>query len=270
MFLRSLERFINDATSFATAGASRLQRLSMHLTHLRSLQRNSRNANALYVWIPKTAGTTLNSVLADQGGQTLLSASDAERYFRNRGIVTFGHMSVRHLRAAGIITERFYSSSWKFAFVRNPFDRAVSLFEYLRAIGTLPPLTSFSLFCKYINEHAYERIGAFNHVGLNQLNPQLAWITNDAGEVFTDYIGRFENFENDIRVVFDALRIPVVKQRVTHANRSTRHPTQSYYGDAEVQIIRDAYECDFEAFGYSAIPPWEVKRSIVTNRLHGD
>jgi hypothetical protein len=254
------ERILNAAARTVASRAERLQAFATHLEQRRLKHRNAVNPNALLVWIPKTAGTSLNTLLTDAGGQALFTISDARRYFRNRGIVTFGHIGIPQLRAAGVLQDHFYNSALKFAFVRNPFDRAVSLYEYSRAIAKIPPTMSFSIFCRMLKERAYEDVGDYNHVGLSQLNPQLKWLAGSNGELCIDFLGRFESLDQDISRLMRQLNLPVTPAPIPRANTSSRQPIESYYGDAEVEAIQTAYRCDFDAFGYSAIPRWELDR----------
>jgi len=258
---RRLERILNATGWRLGASAQRLLNLAQHLQQRRQKKRNAANPNALLVWIPKTAGTSLNTLLANAGGQTFLSIQDARRYFRNRGIVTFGHISIPHLREAGIVTDEFYNSALKFAFVRNPFDRTVSLFEYSRLIGKIPPSMGFPTFCQMLKDHAYEDIGDYNHLGLSQLNPQVRWLIGAKGGLCVDFVGRFENFADDIQIVMRRLNLSVASGAIPHANRSQRMATESYYCDAQIDAVQHAYRCDFEAFGYSLIPRWELQRA---------
>ena len=258
---RRLERVLNATARRLGASAQRLSGLAQHLEQRRVKKRNAANPNALLVWIPKTAGTSLNSLLTKAGGQTFLSIHEARRYFRNRGIVTFGHISIPHLREAGIITDEFHNSALKFAFVRNPFDRAVSLFEYSRLIGKIPSSMGFPTFCQMLKDHAYEDIGDYNHLGLSQLNPQVRWLIGAKGELGVDFVGRFESFADDMQIVLRRLNLSVENGAIPHANRSQRMATESYYCDAEIEAVQHAYRCDFEAFGYSLIPRWELERA---------
>ena len=95
----------------------------------RQAHRNRANPDAIFIWVPKTAGNSLYSVLQRNGAQNLRDESRIARYFENRGIVTFSHIRVLDLVRAGYVTERYWNSAWKFAFVRNPYARAVSLFQ---------------------------------------------------------------------------------------------------------------------------------------------
>ncbi|CAN0380302.1 unnamed protein product, partial [Ectocarpus sp. 4 AP-2014] len=158
---------------------------------------------------------------------------------------------------SGLLDAAYYSASWKFAFVRDPFDRAVSLFEYLHKLERLPPSTSFSTFCCYINRSEYEPVGLINHDGLSQLNPQVAWLKDDSGNLIADFIGRFEALLDGVDVVMNKLNVPVEKRSLGHHNSSGRKVAlSSYYGPSEIEIIQRVYHDDFESFGYPLVPDW--------------
>ncbi|MCA9235961.1 MAG: sulfotransferase family 2 domain-containing protein [Planctomycetales bacterium] len=256
MFRKSVEFSLRVAASAAWRTSKRLRSRRDFVAQRGQAAANRKNPNAVYIWIPKTAGTSLNCILTACGGQTLLCVDDVKRHFANRGIVTFGHLSLMDLNRDHLVSDAFMETSWKFAYVRNPFDRAVSLFEYLRRVGTLPMATTFSIFCHYLRDEAYDAIGLYNHRGLNQLNPQVAWMTGDDGAILADFVGRFESFEADSRTVFEKLGVPDSMQRIERTNATERSHIGSYYGDAEVEIIQRAYRSDFESFHYSLTPYW--------------
>jgi hypothetical protein len=75
---------------------------------------------------------------------------------------------------------------------------------------------------------------------------QLDFITDDNGNLLVDYIGRFENLEEDFRktgLVASGARLP-------HINKSSHTDYRSYYTDETREIVgrRHAKNCEF--FGY--------------------
>lgn len=236
---------------------SQYDRVVDHIHKKRHSQLNSRNRDALFLWIPKTAGTSLASILAGANFQQFFIADDAIRqYFKNKGIVTFGHISVPELVREKFLSQEFVDRAWKFAFVRNPFDRAVSLFEYLKFKQDFPATTSFSIFCQYLSQRAFVPIGLYNHFQLNQLNPQYVWLQDAEGRMLPDFIGRFERFDQDVRIVCRELQLQSGRTQPERLNVSSRNGIDTYYTAKEVQIVQDVYERDFQMFGYDLNPYW--------------
>lgn len=85
----------------------------------------------LFIWIPKTAGSSVFALLETTLGMQKLKTFQEVARFRNRGPVTFGHMHYLSLLQAGIVKPEFHSRAFKFAFARNPYARIASLYNYL-------------------------------------------------------------------------------------------------------------------------------------------
>jgi hypothetical protein len=260
-----VERAVRAAEQRAWRVGHQLRQIGDNLSERRRMKMNAHRPDALFIWVPKSAGTSLNVILTNYGSQTFLTIESARKYFRNQGVVTFGHISIPSLIVHGIVSHEYLNGSWKFAFVRNPFDRAVSLYEYLRKCGTLPPSTTFSLFCSFLEARAFGKIGDFNHVGLNQLNCQVAWLFDVNGAMLPDFIGRFEQLDRDMVRVFERLEIPNSMRSFPHENRSERKDLASYYTDREEGIVRDVYREDFVNLDYSKVAPWRRQSAAASS-----
>ncbi len=107
----------------------------------------SRNQpDVVFIWIPKSAGTSIYNAIHARKFKTI---EKVKYRFCGKGIVTFGHMSYAELLRQGYISEKFDARSFKFAIVRDPYDRAVSLYEYLKSRKKLASENqTFLNFCK--------------------------------------------------------------------------------------------------------------------------
>ena len=77
---------------------------------------------------------------------------------------------------------------------------------------------------------------------------QIKWISNEKGKVLTDFIGRFENLQEDFNTVCDKIEIP--QHQLPHCNK-TNHKHYTEYYDAELrEIIANRFREDIEYFGY--------------------
>jgi hypothetical protein len=220
--------------------------------------RNRSNRDAIFVHIPKTAGTSLISILRRNGGMSLRDEKSLKMYFQNRGTVSFNHISIPSLLEADILSREYFEKAWKFAFVRNPYARTVSLYVYLigeLAIGDepnpiLPRSTTFSIFCSYLAQKAFEPIGLYNRNGLSQLNPQVTWLKDTDGRFFCDFVGKVESFEKDFECVSQALKLSTNGDGLPWENKTSRSSVQTYYSSREMEIVAKVYAEDFSRFGY--------------------
>jgi len=213
------------------------------IPYLIGLLQSRNKPNAVFIWIPKTAGT---SVWLGLGATKLRILHSAKYSFTNRGIVTFGHMDYSRLVSEGIVKSNFDDTAFKFAFARNPYARAVSLFNYLQKITKrIPTDESFLDFCRRLHTSGCPPIGLYNVLGLSQCNPQVRWTEN----ISMDYIGKVESIDKDFESI--SSRLGLKTNALPHANKSYSSSYLDYYCRESKEIIQDFYKEDFIAFHYS-------------------
>ncbi len=154
---------------------------------------------------------------------------------------------LQHLLSTQIRSEvgpEIFSAYYKFSFVRNPWDRAVSQFasmagrEDLRDFIGMKKDDSFKVYLSLIARR--------RHV---QWEPQANFLHDSTGELLVDYVGRFETFAESVFHVLGA--IGVEAKTIPRTQKSRRGPYATYYDDESREIIASMYSRDIEAFGYS-------------------
>jgi hypothetical protein len=207
------------------------------------------NRDVLFLWVPKAAGFSVYTTLLKYGcikdrWETPLAK------FKNRGIATFGHVDVLQLTERGVIRREYFERAFKFAFIRNPFDRLVSLFEYLKRIGRpeTPPSMTFEDFCRVVGRGEHPPVGLYNYRGLSQCNPMVDWLTDRDGRLIADFIGRFERLREDFEEVCRRIGI---REDIPHENRTEHRPYAEYYNAETRAIVERVYRKDLEHFGYT-------------------
>jgi hypothetical protein len=224
---------------------------------IESMHRNKSNPRAIFIWIPKAAGTSVAAALERRGAQTLLSVEAIEKFFRNRGVVTFGHIYIPALIEAGLVSEEFVANAVKFTIVRNPYDRLISLFEYLRRLGYVPKTSTFNIFCHYLQERAMEKVGLTNHDGLSQLNSQVTWLRDPSGKMTIDKIYRYEQLSSSWPELWAGIGFQEDVPALPRLNSSeARRKPHEYFSTNTIKLVQEAYHDDFEILGYSAEPYW--------------
>ena len=88
-------------------------------------------------------------------------------------------------------------------------------------------------------------IGLYNWKGLSQCNPQVRWIDG----VKIDYVGRVENYLEDVQAIFQKLGLPIPLQE-NKENTTAYDSYESSYCTESKQIVEHYYAEDFQTFGY--------------------
>ena len=209
--------------------------------YFREYLHSRKRPNAVFIWIPKTAGNSLRQVL---NAPLLYNLHLVKYRFVHKGIVTFGHMDYSQLVNGGYVPTSFDKSAYKFTFVRNPYDRTVSLYFYLKKYKRLPANISFLSFCRRLIENSYEPIGLYNVNGLSQCNPQIRWIENTK----INHIGKFENVNNDTTVIQNGLGLHC--ESLPRLNVTSHPEYRDCYCNESKAIVEELYKDDFLSFDY--------------------
>lgn len=223
------------------------RRIAARLQREVRIRRHQVTDPAVFIWIPKVAGSSIYRALRPYGCRRLNTLGTIEKDFESRGCVTFGHIDYHALIANGMVSTAFANEAFRFSFVRNPFDRAVSLWAYLRRFDLFDEQLPFEAFVDLIEE-GVTPIGLYNTSGLSQANPQMEWLTQPHGASL-DFVGRYETIQSDFRKVCQRLDIPDIK--LAHHNQSDRSDYRSYFNHRTRRVVEQIYAPDFEAFDYS-------------------
>ena len=202
--------------------------------------------DAIFIWIPKNAGTSVHAILHQHGFVKLKTPRSVRLSFRNKGRVTFGHMAVGSLVDCGIVSREFVANAFKFAFARDPYSRAISLYRYLSHTFVIPnwhERPTFRQFLELLADGFYDRIGPYNVRGLSQCSPQSDWLR----ETPADKIYRVEDLGEFATDISERLHIEVPD--VPHLNKSS--PTAADLAAEDKALIERVYAEDFDRFGYS-------------------
>jgi hypothetical protein len=140
------------------------------------------------------------------------------------------------------IGEKQFNSYYKLGFVRNPWDRVVSL--YFRKEGLqMRDLMTFDEFVEWIKYSSSTCIHPVPHTN------QLDWLVDPHGNVLVDFIGKFEDLHNDWAIIADKLGL---SKELPHKNKNLsreKHYTE-YYSKKAKEIIERKFTIDIEYFGY--------------------
>ena len=236
---------IRQPIQAAPTPASYLSRLFATLGLWRHARKAAVHDDALFIWIPKNAGTSVYTMLHEAGLVKLNSTPAVRRYFQQSGRVTFGHMSIGSLVESGLVSRDFADGAFKFALRRDPYTRAQSLYRVTSKLFVnwrSPP--DFRAFLKILADGHYDRIGPYNRRDMSACNPQVEWL-RDASP---DKLYRMEELGEFVRDISERWDIP--RPQLVHANRSNPAPGDNLDRE-ERALIEKVYAEDFKTFGYA-------------------
>lgn len=207
-----------------------LQRLRTRIADFRGRGPYAAYANehrCIFVHIPKTAGSSVATAL-------------------------FGRPS-SHVTAHAYLeaSPRKFRRFFKFAFVRNPWDRLVSTYAFLRDGGmneidrtwAREHLAAYADFDDFVRRGlALEAVRSWVH-----FRPQTDFICDGEGKLLMDFVGRYERLDQDFAVVAKRLHRPVALPVI---NASRRSAYADYYTPETRDLVGRFYGADIAAFDY--------------------
>jgi len=203
----------------------------------------SHKYKCIFVHIPKCGGTSIEDIIwPDARSVEDLWMGNVSKY-RNK----YQTGGMQHLFATHILQEtgdEIFSKYFKFSFVRNPWDKAVSQFHYMAQRPDLQEYIGMSpddSFKKYL-----ELIQKKVHV---QWDHQHRFILDDNGTLMVDFLGRFENFRADVRRLLGKLGIKA--ETLPHRMKTSHKAFHEYYDAESIQMVGDIYKKDITLFRYS-------------------
>ncbi len=196
---------------------------------------NEKNG-AIFVHIPKTAGT---SVLAALGAPTVFDTHAPSRAYARA-------------------YPDFYSRAYKFAFVRNPWDRFASAFHFMKH-GTDWPMQQ-----EWARQHIGDQsFATFTHRLRNPVFrasvlaerffwPQAFWLQGERRRTGVDEIFRFEALDSATRQLCARFGIAAPAE-TPHLRKVEKPDFRNLYDSDMVKIVGNIYRADIDQLNYAFI-----------------
>ena len=179
---------------------------------------------AIFIHIPKNAGTSIETLFANSS-------------FR---IQPYKHDDIHQIKRK---FPKLYKTYRKFTIIRNPYDKMVSWYFYLKenALKDVPayPLPEITIdFKEWVKEPS-----SFWHANdpPHFLDPQHVWIDN------TVEIIKFENLNNELNEFFgEEVDLPIT-------NKSDHDHFSNYYDKESSSVVYNRYKKDFKKYNYKKL-----------------
>ncbi len=214
----------------------------------------SHHDRCVFVHIPKCAGQSIEMFFLARVG--LDWERRAPLLLRWNDTPALGPPRLAHLKAHQYVENRWMTQAqfdeyFKFAFVRDPWDRVASFYRYLGYDWRCS-------FPRFVRTHLPRQIEKKNYF----LCPQSEFVLDRNGRLLVDFVGRFETLQQDFAAACRHLGIsdPVLPH-VNDSRRPTRglmrrfkrrpRPYHEMYDSRTAAIVGALYESDVDTFKYS-------------------
>jgi len=216
----------------------------------------SQSHKFLFVHVPKTAGTALTAALSPFG---VTGTRHLWRRLLRRLPVTESpdHAYLRkHETAADIrrkLSPAVFDRYHRFAVVRNPFDHAVSHYEYLKEFrnARIARQMSAMSFTEYLHHRIKGKTLTTRF--FVRLPDQAHFIADADGALLVHRIMRFESLQDDFKALVRDLALGDVELKQVNRTKakSGSKSYKSYYDTESSDLVRQLYARDFRILGYS-------------------
>ena len=201
----------------------------------------SESKNLIFIHVQKTAGTSFSQLLEPYALQP--SAGRWNKISSDMGLVKdwrkfYFRKHASLSKVEKILPAEVYLNYFKCAFVRNPWDRLVSWYNYVQGTPS----------------HSDYKLGeSFNDFAMRFISkPRRAqwWmLENTQGELGLDFIGRFERLHEDIDHICKMRGIPFTA--LPQHNKIPDKDFRGFYDDALAEAVQNAWHTEIDYFGYT-------------------
>lgn len=239
---------------------------------------------AIYIHVPKNGGVYVEHVLKRYYGFTLDYNIKSDNYgfvysnntfhfpTENRGVLKY-YTNSKYINREYKMTEKMWNEYTKFTFVRNPYTKIISAYEFLQDMykksnyynndDYIPiEFPCFSEFIKKQTNGLYQllyknNIELYCYHYYHTFITQYEHLINNQNQLKIDYIGKFENLNEDLIDILSKIGVTNPTKHLneirndTRFNVSKKKEVSNYIHEEMLLFVNDYYNKDFEMFGYS-------------------
>lgn len=194
----------------------------------------------IFIHIPKTGGTSIERAL--EPNVPLEDPDSHAGHVAGNTLIDGKHWRTQDYQNN---FPELFDSYFKFMFIRNPWDRMVSRYEWRRFLA---PMKFEGERAEKISNQDFKDFLQKQGVEMFEKWCYLDLMKDSNGNLLIDFVGRFENLQNDFDIVCDKIGVP--RKQLLNTNHVKRKNYIEYYDTEAREMVTQGFQRDIEYFGY--------------------
>lgn len=223
---------------------------------------------AIFINIPKTGRTYISSNLVKYYGFTeyLQRRPDHEEYCnttcnfwffnKTKGILEY-YKTSKYLNDIMNMNEEKWNAYTKFCFFRNPIYRCLSGYNYILSCRPIEQLRKINpskeieiiSFEKFVQNYKLNDDFVYMHTFM----PQYKHMIDENNNFFIDFVGNFDDLENDFIKILKLLKFENIIHDKNHQNVTDYDKTECF-SENTIKNIKTIYKEDYEFINKHNLP----------------
>lgn len=213
----------------------------------------------IFVHIPKTAGLSVTDAFGKYGrprGRSISRSISRRLPFQESPSTAHFRVHEPASKMVQKLTRPVFDEFLSFSVIRNPFEHAVSHYEYMKQfrIKSTANKVAKMPFVEYLTYRQGTPI--WNDTIFAKMPSQSYYLTDTSGALLVDRLIRFENLSPELEQLSVDLTLPEFSLRHVNKTKATKRPTASYYNPETEDLVRSIYAPDFDLLDYSLEAPF--------------
>jgi len=199
-----------------------------------------------FVDIPRTSSSSIRAELGKEFGALHGKSNLLEKEFSTSQVVK-DHMPAKMMLEA--IGRDLWQKLFTFSFVRNPWDRVLSMYFYRIRKKHFTEDFKFKDYVLELERHlTRHRSDLFLYHGHYFSNSD--YILDQDNKPLVTFIGKYENREHDIENIKKEIGVKTIGELWIQASSPESRHYSRYYDDDTKNIVNKLYSNDIQMFGY--------------------
>jgi hypothetical protein len=210
----------------------------------------------IFIHVPKTGGTSIVRALypfLDVENDIIIGGhpdhEDGKDHIKQSKGELHKHSTALEIKDA--VGKETWDEYFIFAFVRNPFSRVVSMYEWWKQTVW----KGESKKKKEISNMSYEEFTSSEYIGYSSLDFLTSKRTKKFHSEYSrtmqvDYIGRQEDMWRDFAYICGILNLPKITLEKHNVSKNKAPTYQEYYNSRSISNIQRLFREDLQEFNY--------------------